>query len=207
MVINDREISRCLMRLPYSFFVVVFLVLLIFASAIVSAESPGPVPTDTNSSIQDISALLSNEPAGVVVYFFYNQNCGECQKALTFMGEFHERHPEVIIRSFDIADNISNQHLFRQFNQRYNIPVSSVPAVFVGELGLTDFENIELHLDDIVVQIAQNQNSTAPVPSESISPVQVPDISGSNHLTILLLIIAGLMIIIGITVLVGVFYK
>ncbi len=194
------------MRFPYYFFVVVFLVPLVCMSAIVSAES-GPVPSDTNGSIQDISALLSNEPAGVVVYFFYNQNCGECQKALTFMGEFHKRHPEIMIRSFNIADSISNQHLFRQFNQRYNIPVSSVPVVFVGELGLTDFENIELHLDDIVVQIVRNQNSTAPVPSESISPVQVPDISGSNHLTILLLIIAGLMIIIGITVLVGVFYK
>lgn len=140
--INDREISRCQMRFPYYFFVVVFLVPLVCMSAIVSAES-GPVPSDTNGSIQDISALLSNEPAGVVVYFFYNQNCGECQKALTFMGEFHKRHPEIMIRSFNIADSISNQHLFRQFNQRYNIPVSSVPVVFVGELGLTDFENID----------------------------------------------------------------
>ena len=75
----------------------------------------------------------------------------------------------------------------------YNVPFSSVPAVFVGEWGLTNFENIELHLDDIVVQVAQNPNSTAPMPSETIPPVQLPDISGTNQLMIPLIMVAGIM--------------
>jgi thiol-disulfide isomerase/thioredoxin len=196
------------MRLPYSFFPVILFVLIIFTSGIVSAESPGPVSSDTNGSIQDISTILSSEPAGqVVVYFFYNQNCGDCQKALTFMEGFRKRHPDILIRSFDLANNVSNQQLFQQFNKRYNVPFSPVPAVFVGEWELTNVETIELHLDDIVLHVTQNPDFSAPAPSETILPVQLPDIPGTNQLTILLFILAGLMITIGIIVLVCVFYK
>jgi hypothetical protein len=196
------------MRLPYSFFPIILFALIIFTSGIVSAESPGPVPSDTNGSIQDISTLLSSEPAGqVVVYFFYNQNCGECQKALTFMEGFRERHPDIIIRSFDLVNNVSNQQLLLQFNKRYNVPFSPVPVVFVGEWDLMNVDVIELHLDDIVSQITQNPDSTAPTPSETIVPVPLPDIPGTNQLTILLFIVVGLMITIGIIVLFWVFYK
>ncbi|MEI6292608.1 MAG: cytochrome c biogenesis CcdA family protein [Methanomicrobiales archaeon] len=142
-------------------------------------------------STPDISDLLSSEPPGqVVVYFFYRQTCGECQKALTFMEGFRERHPDVIIRSYDLIDNASNQQLFQQFNKRYNVPFSPVPAVFVGEWELTDIENIELHLDDIVVQVAQNPNSTPLVLQETIPSLEISD---STQLTIPLVIVAGLV--------------
>ena len=151
----------------------------------------GPVPSGTTGSTPNISDLLSSEPAGhVVVYFFYRQTCGECQKALTFMEGFRERHPDVIIRSYDLIDNTSNQQLFQQFNKRYNVPFSPVPAVFVGEWELMDFENIELHLDDIVVQVAKNPNSTVPLPTETIPS---PEISETTRLTIPLVIVAGLV--------------
>ncbi len=179
------------MRLQHPFFAVLFLVLLISASGIVSAESPGPVPSDTNGLTPDISDLRSSEPAGhVVVYFFYNQHCTECQKALPFMEGFLERHPDVIIRSFDLANNASNQQLFQQFNKLYNVPFSPVPSVFVGEKVLVNYENIELHLDDVVMQAAQNPNSTVPLPPETIPS---PEIAETTQLTIPLVIVAGLV--------------
>lgn len=179
------------MRLPHPFFAVVLLVLILSAPGIVSAESPGPVSSGTSGNITNISDLISSEPPGhVVVYFFYRQTCGECQKALTFMEGFRERHPDVIIRSFDLIDNASNQQLFQQFNKRYNVPFSPVPAVFVGEWELTDIENIELHLDDIVMQVAKNPNSTPPVPQETIPSLEISD---SSRLTIPLVVVAGLV--------------
>jgi cytochrome c biogenesis protein CcdA len=179
------------MRLNYPFFAVIILVLIISAFGLVSAESPGPAPSEVTGSAMNISDLLSSEPNGqVVVYFFYRQTCGECQKALTFLEGFRERHPDVIIRSYDLLDNSSNQQLFQQFNKRYNVPFSPVPAVFVGEWELTNLENIELHLDDIVVQVAQNPNSTVPRPTE-VTPS--PENSGTTQLTIPLVIVAGLV--------------
>jgi cytochrome c biogenesis protein CcdA len=179
------------MRFQHPYFAVILLVLIMSASGIVSAESPGPVPSDTTGSTSNISDLLSSEPAGhVVVYFFYKQSCGECQKALTFMEGFRERHLDVIIRSYDLLDNASNQQLFQQFNKRYGVPFSPVPAVFVGEWELMDYENIELHLDDVVVQVAQNPNSTVPVQQVTIPSLEI---SGTTQLTIPLVIVAGLV--------------
>lgn len=179
------------MKLPHHFFTIILLALVIFSSAIVSAESLGPSPSGTSGNSTDISSLLSSEPPGhVVVYFFYKQTCGECQKALTFMEGFRERHPDVIIRSYDLVDNTSNQHLFQQFNKLYNVPFSPVPAVFVREWELMDYEDIELHLDDVVVQAAQNPDSTIPLPQETIPS---PDISGTTQLTVPLVIVAGLV--------------
>ena len=181
------------MKLQYPFFSVFFLLFIISASGIVCADSPGPAPSDANS-MPNISDLLSTEPSGqVVVYFFYNQNCGECQKALTFMEGFRERHPDVIIRSYDVANNVSNQQLFQQFNKLFGVPFSPVPAVFVGEWELMSDENIELHLDDIVALVASSPNSTAPVPSQAIPLIQSPDTTGTTQLTIPCIIGAGLL--------------
>ena len=183
------------MRLQYSFFAVILLVLILSVSGFVSAESPGPAPSETIGSAPDISDLLSSEPPGqVVVYFFYRQTCGECQKALTFMEGFRKRHPDVIIRSFDLLNNASNQQLFQQFNKRYEVPFSPVPAVFVGEWKLMNYENIELHLDDVVVLVAKNPNSTAPIPSQVIpSPGLSPELTGTTQLTIPIVVVAGLV--------------
>jgi cytochrome c biogenesis protein CcdA/arsenate reductase-like glutaredoxin family protein len=179
------------MRFNYPIFVVIILVMVISLPGIVSADSPGPVPSDATGGATNISDLLSSEPTGhVVVYFFYRQTCGECQKALTFLEGFRGRHPDVIIRSYDLLDNSSNQQLFQQFNKRYNVPFSPVPAVFVGEWELTNLENIELHLDDIVAEVAKNPNTTVPRPTEAIL---YPENSGTTQLTIPLVIVAGLV--------------
>ncbi len=179
------------MRLQHSFFIIILLALILSGQMVVCAESVGPAQFDANGSVPDISVLLSSEPAGhVVVYFFYRQTCGECQKALTFMEGFRERHPDVIIRSYDLIDNTTNQQLFQQFNERYHVPFSPVPAVFVGEWELMDYDNIELHLDDVVVQVAQNPDSPPPVPRETIPSHEVSD---SAQLTIPLVIIAGIV--------------
>jgi len=181
------------MRLQYPFFSVLLLLLIVFASGIVSADSPGPAPSGTNST-PNISALLSTAPAGqVVVYFFYNRDCGECQKAITFMEGFRERHPDVIIRSFDVANNESNQQLFQQFNTLFGVSFSPVPAVFVGEWELMEDENIELHLDDVVALVAQSPNSTAPLPSRAIPSIPSPGTLGIDQLTIPRIIVAGLV--------------
>jgi len=110
------------------------------------------------------------------------------------MKGFRERHPDVVMRSFDVANNVSNQQLFQQFNKRYNVPFSPVPAVFVGEWALMNVGTIELHLDDVVVQVAQNPDSAAPVRSDMIPTSPLNGKTYSDALAMLLVIIAGLAI-------------
>lgn len=179
------------MRLQHLFFAVILLGLVIAVPVAVSAEPPAPDSSGMAVTPVNISELRSLEPSSqVVVYFFYNQHCTECQKALTFMDGFRERHPDVIIRSFDIANNVSNQQLFQQFNKLYNVPFSPVPAVFVGEWELVEFENIELYLDGVVVEAAKKP--VFPTPA-AVPAIKSPEIQGPPRLTVPLVIVAGLL--------------
>jgi len=142
------------------------------------ADSPAPAESGSAGNVTRISDLIASEPPGhVTVYFFYNEYCGECQKSLTFMEGFSQRHSEVIIHSFDIANNPDNQQLFQQFNDRYGVPLSPVPAVFTGEWEIMGNDNIQAHLDEIVTAEEANLTSGAPfalpqIPSFSVNGVQ-----------------------------------
>jgi cytochrome c biogenesis protein CcdA len=165
----------------------------------VFADSPAPQASGMPDNMTRISDLIGSEPPGhVVVYFFYNEYCGECQKALTFMdGDpangiegFRQRHPDVVIRSFDIANNPDNQQLFQQFDDRYGVPLSPVPAVFTGEWEIMGNENIQAHLDEIVS--SEQSNMTAGAPPFSLP--SIPSITtGTKELTIPIIIAAAIV--------------
>ncbi|HTY15390.1 MAG TPA: cytochrome c biogenesis CcdA family protein [Methanoregulaceae archaeon] len=149
----------------------------------VLADSPAPQASGTASNTTRISDLIASEPPGhVVVYFFYNQFCGECQKSLTFFEGFRERHPEVVVRSFDIANNPDNQQLFQQFDDRYGVPLSPVPAVFTGEWEIMGNENIQSHLDEIVS--AEEANLTAGSPPFTLPAIPSITTTGTQELTV-----------------------
>jgi cytochrome c biogenesis protein CcdA len=175
------------MRSPFpSAFILLLCIFLLGAHVV--ADSPAPSATD-NQIVQNISDLISSESQGqVVVYFFYNQNCGECQKALTFMEGFKERHPQAVVRAFDIANNPKNQELFQEFNDRYGVPLSPVPAAFTGEWELMGNENIQEHLDEIVNQDESNLTRKTP-----LIPFPSAGITNTTELTLPLVILAGLV--------------
>ncbi|HVP93846.1 MAG TPA: cytochrome c biogenesis CcdA family protein [Methanoregulaceae archaeon] len=169
--------------------VLLILICIAILAGPVFGESPAPQASGPSGNVTSISDLIASEPPGhVIVYFFYNEYCGECQKSLTFMEGFRQRHPNVVIRSFDIANNPDNQQLFQQFNDRYGVPLSPVPAAFTGEWEIMGNENIQGHLDEIVT--AEEANLT-----EGIALPQIPafSVTGVKELTIPIIIAAALV--------------
>ncbi len=174
-----------------------FLICISILTGPLFADSPAPPESGPAGNVTRISDLIASEPPGhVTVYFFYNEYCGECQKALEFIGNqsppsgFRARHPDVIIRSFDIANNPDNMQLFQQFNDRYGVPLSPVPAVFTGEWEIMGNENIQAHLDEIVT--SEESNLTAGNP---FTLPQIPSFSvnGVQELTVPIVITAALV--------------
>jgi cytochrome c biogenesis protein CcdA len=186
IIIKNRWRMRFFKSLVFFIF---FCVLLGFTP--VFSDSPAPPASDVQGAPANISDIIGSAPQDhVVVYFFYNQHCGECQKALTFLEGFRQRHPEVIIRSFDIANNPENQQLFQQFNERYGVPFSPVPAAFTGDWELMGYENIEAHLDEIVMQNEANLTSAAPGVFPMLPSM---NLTNASNITLPLVIVAGLL--------------
>lgn len=158
------------------------LILLIFASfsqPAAAATSPAPVPGLTGSVPDSPAANVTTGNAGSpeTIFVFYNQNCGDCQRALTFLRNFSSRHPGVDIRYYDVFNSPDNQTLFQRFNEQYNTPNSPVPAVFVGTYVVTGSENIEKALDGIVLgleEVAITPTPTNPLPVQPMVEITLP---------------------------------
>jgi cytochrome c biogenesis protein CcdA/glutaredoxin len=114
------------------------LLLIIICTSGVSASEvpPATYPADTGYP----------SPDGIVIYFFYNQHCGDCQKAISFIQDLHRQQPDVQIKAFDIFDNATNDALYQEMNERYGHPFSPVPSVFIGDRQIIGIESIETDL-------------------------------------------------------------
>jgi cytochrome c biogenesis protein CcdA len=85
-----------------------------------------------------------------VLYFFFNQNCGECLKIHPFIEEFDETHPDVVIYYIDIRESDENLALFQSFKEYYGTGFIPVPTLFVGNTTLAGYDAIYEGLADAV---------------------------------------------------------
>jgi cytochrome c biogenesis protein CcdA/glutaredoxin len=154
------------------------------------AVTKSPLPGGSAPQANMSRVIASSPRDHVVVYLFYNQHCGECQKALTFMEGFASRHPEVTVRSFDIFNNPENQQLFQEFSQAYGVPFSSVPSAFVGNWEIMGYDDIEKRLDGIVTGEAANLTASS---RPSFPSLPATGLTNSTRITVPIVIAAALI--------------
>jgi cytochrome c biogenesis protein CcdA len=147
----------------------------------VSASEMPPVtyPADTRN--------LS--PDGIVIYFFYNQHCADCQQAISFIQDLHRQQPDIQVKAYDIFDNATNDALFQEMNDRYGHPFSPVPSVFIGDRQITGIESIRTELPRAIDAFRINGTTIlTPGPTPTGGPV-----SPVSELTLPLIISAALV--------------
>jgi cytochrome c biogenesis protein CcdA len=123
------------------------------------------------------------------VYFFYNQHCGDCQKAIPYIQEIAREQPDIQVRAYDIFDNATNDELFQEMSERYGHPFSLVPSVFVGNREITGYDAIRANLTDAIDAERANPTGTIP-PTTAQTPIEEHI---SAQLTIPLIISAALI--------------
>jgi len=73
--------------------------------------------------------------------FFYSPTCPHCAKADAFFQELKEENPDLIIRQYQVSDNVE---LLETFYKKYSVPKESwgfVPAIFLDDtyyIGFSD---------------------------------------------------------------------
>lgn len=159
---NRRLVEKTCFSLP-----VLLLLLFLLLATGVSAENLPPVtyPPDTASPVS----------GGIEIYFFYNQHCTDCQKAISIIQEIHAEQPDLRVHAFDIFDNATNDELFQQMNDRYGHPFSAVPSVFIGNRHIIGSEPIREELPGAIEEVRRNGTALlTPLPTPvtgQVSPV------------------------------------
>jgi cytochrome c biogenesis protein CcdA len=86
----------------------------------------------------------------ICIYYFFGQNCPHCARIEPFVDEMTVRYPRVQIYSYEIYFNESNQKMFRDFVNRYEILQPGVPALFIGDRALVGENAIRDNLEESI---------------------------------------------------------
>ena len=134
------------------------LVLLISsASAEVYLKNGSTVPDGTPADFLIQELLASNEPTSSV--FFYNIHCTACHKALAFLKELGQIHPEISPVSYDLFNNTTNGKLFDEAKLAYNRPHLSYPVVFIGPIVLEGNDAISTYFEPLALAWQKKQSN------------------------------------------------
>ncbi len=138
-----------------------FVTLVLLSLLIVSVQAgvPGSNHLAETGSALGLPGQIALENSSVEILFFYDPSCSECQQVLSFLPGFITSHPNVTVMYHDISSSHEIHDLFHQYRDRYHSPYSSVPAIFVGQRGLSGYDEITADLDNAVREAAADQPS------------------------------------------------
>ncbi|MFH1511585.1 MAG: hypothetical protein ABIF10_07895, partial [Candidatus Woesearchaeota archaeon] len=97
-------------------------------------------------------------PAGkeICIFFFYGNGCPHCARIEPLIDKLENKYPQTSIERKEIYFNSTNQELFRDFIDRYQIEIPGVPAVFIGDRALMGEQEIADKLEDSILYFNQN---------------------------------------------------
>ena len=91
------------------------------------------------------------------IYFFYGLNCPHCANVEPLVNQLSEKYPKVEIKSFEVYFDSENQKLFDDFNRRYDIKLTGVPTVFIGDRALVGERAIKENLEESIKYFLENK--------------------------------------------------
>jgi cytochrome c biogenesis protein CcdA/glutaredoxin len=84
---------------------------------------------------------FAQEKNPVDLYFFYGQGCPHCAKMSTFLEEMEESYSTVTVFEKEIYSNTENRELFQEMSDAFEVEISGVPTVFIGDKVIVGFSN------------------------------------------------------------------
>lgn len=86
-----------------------------------------------------LTAAQSSHP----VYLFYGKYCPHCEREREFLADLQSRHPDLVIREFEVSENRENNKLFGEVISVLPTDVRGVPVTVVGDKVFNGFLNAE----------------------------------------------------------------
>lgn len=186
--------TRCNYRLIGKIsFACIITVFFFFITAAVSGSvylKNGTEITEDNAYItilQDQNTTSEN----FSITFFYNTHCGACHTAMSYLDDYQELNPGVVISYYDLFNSTENRELFEGIKKEYNRQYASVPIIFMGNAVLEGAGAIRTNFEPLVSGYAGKNSPgfSSPTPQAVISPVS----SGHEGISIPLIVGAGLL--------------
>lgn len=90
------------------------------------------------------------------VYFFWAEGCPHCAKEKIFLSEMQDKYPDLIIDDYDITKDKKGIALVQSFEKQFDIEVTGVPFIVIGEkyyIGYYNDETTGANIEEAILQI------------------------------------------------------
>lgn len=69
----------------------------------------------------------------VTLYFFWAEGCPHCAAAKPLLAELAQRHPRLLVRSFEVSGSAENQRRLAGMVEKFGLERTAVPMFFLGD--------------------------------------------------------------------------
>jgi cytochrome c biogenesis protein CcdA/glutaredoxin len=137
---------------------IVFLSLLLLALPVSAAVSVSP--ESLANGVDVCYGTQLNETCGqaqsICIYLFYGQGCPHCERVRPLIDELAVKYPQVQLKTYEIYFNTTNQAMFREFLERYDVKEEGIPTLFIGDRALVGETAIRTQLEERIVWYTNN---------------------------------------------------
>jgi cytochrome c biogenesis protein CcdA len=129
------------------------------AAATVAVRATSPAPT---AEVTDPATLL----------LFHGEGCPRCAAEREYLVGLAERHPDLVIREYEVWNDVENQELLMQYAEDLEFEPAGVPVTIVGDQVWIGFsEPIAAEIEAAVEAAGGDEPESPP---ESDAAVEVP---------------------------------
>lgn len=148
-----------------SFILLILITLSIFCQSIPAGSSDPGFRADINlsNSTHSVADTVQNvSDKQILIHFFFNPDCGACQKVHPFIDAYQANHSEVKVMYYSLENNMTNIDKFLLFQQVFNITKAHIPILFLGNKTLMGEKAIEGSLNSTVEAIKEKKRINNP---------------------------------------------
>jgi thiol-disulfide isomerase/thioredoxin len=158
-------------------------------------------PEERLSENHSSTIALSTVEDVVNIYFFWGEGCPYCEMQKPFLQDLANRYPQVVIKSFEIYNNLDNRTIFFEMATKAGFEPQAVPTTFIGSQHYTGFSEALAHeIEAAVVACIQSpcpdpgmgipgtgvvpEKPEEPVIETPVAPIDDPPEEDSNIISI-----------------------
>jgi cytochrome c biogenesis protein CcdA/thiol-disulfide isomerase/thioredoxin len=114
-----------------------------------AADSTEVCPVDDPLQCTETTTVTGNDSGHTqdcekVVYFFYGEECPHCQEEEKLLDDLMAKHPEIVVKRFEVWHSKENQDFFKSFAKSKGFEPQAVPTTVIGHQVFKGYASYEL---------------------------------------------------------------
>lgn len=111
--------------------------------------------------------------------YFYGDECPHCEKIKPHLALLQEKYPDLQLESLEVYHNTTNQQRFVEINRQYNVSISGVPEIIIGDRALVGENAIRDQFEERILAekargTSYNNNTTVIEPTTGTTGTSSP---------------------------------